>query len=111
MVSKEDYLKALSIVNRYLNENPSELEMPRYKYTKETKIFDVINSVRLLNCLKVFLYDIRRKQVCEISSFQLPISYFENVSRKEILGTRNFGAKSIAELEEILFEAGVKMKE
>lgn len=105
----EDFKKALKIVNDYKNEIESHYKEVERKHkeinrfasvTKETKLMDIeYLEVRTLNCLRSGDYLDRETKVKD----------FESVKISELKRLRNFGSKSLQEVKEICFYAGVSL--
>ena len=105
----KEFQEALKIVNNYKNQIENHYKEVEKQYkeinrfagvTKETKILDIENiEVRTLNCLKAGEY----------LDWETKIKDFENVKISELKKIRGFGKKSISEIKEICFFAGVSL--
>jgi len=105
----KDFKKALKIVNDYKNEierhykevERQHKEINRFaSVTKETKLMDIeYLEVRTLNCLKA----------ADLLDWETKVKDFNNVKISELKKLRNFGSKSLQEVKEICFYAGVNL--
>ena len=105
----KEFQEALKIVNNYKNQIEKHYKEVEKQYkeinrfagvTKETKIMDIDHiEVRTLNCLKAGEY----------LDWETKVKDFENVKISELKRLRNFGNKSLQEIKEICFYAGVKL--
>jgi DNA-directed RNA polymerase alpha subunit len=119
MITKEEFLKALEIVNNYkiqvseqFEEMKKDLDKKSFSHlsiTKETFINDTYLSVRALNALKAnsdkldCLEGLRWDwEKCEVT-----VGNFEGLKKSDLYGFRNIGKKSIDEIERMFFEAGI----
>ena len=109
MTTYREFQKALKIVNDYKNQidkHHKEVEK-QYKeinrfagITRETIIMDIRHiEVRTLNCLVSAGY----------LNWETKVKDFENIRISELLIIRNFGNKSLKDIKEICFYAGVKL--
>ena len=123
MITKEEFLKALEIVNNYkiqiskeFEEMKKELGKKNFNYlpvTKDTLITETYLSVRALNALHAYslnhieeIKDLKWSwDFCEVK-----VGHFENIKKQELHKFRNFGKKSIEEIEKMFFEAGMILK-
>lgn len=105
----KEFQEALKIINNYKNQiekHYKEVERQHKEInkfasiTKETKIYDIDHiTVRTLNCLRAYEYLNRETRVKD----------FENVKISELYRLKNFGNKSIQQIKEICFYAGVNL--
>jgi DNA-directed RNA polymerase alpha subunit len=107
-ITYEEFKAAAEIAKAYQRQVVEEygLKMAQIKeanfpvYTLETKIKDVDMSVRLWNCLKIGTQDWLRLEDATIYDLV-------SISEKEFKRMRNWGKKSLEELNEIKKMAGV----
>tara|TARA_B110000093_G_C12795677_1_gene336627 strand:+ start:289 stop:666 length:378 start_codon:yes stop_codon:yes gene_type:complete len=105
----KEFQEALKIVNNYKNQTEKHYKEVKKQYkeinkyagvTKETKIMDIDHiEVRTLNCLKAGKY----------LDWETKVKDFENIKISELKRLRNFGSKSLQEIREICFYAGVTL--
>lgn len=108
-ITYEQFQEALKIVNNYKYQIEKHYNQVQKEYkeigrfidvTKETRIMDIDNiDVRTLNCLKAGEY----------LDWDTKVKDFEKVKISELIKLRNFGKKSLQEIKEICFYAGVKL--
>lgn len=105
----KEFQEALKIVNNYKNQIEKHYKEVKKQHkeinkfagvTKETKIIDIDHiEVRTVNCLKAGDY----------LDWETKVKDFENVKISELKRLRNFGNKSLQEIKEICFYAGVTL--
>ena len=98
MITKEEFLKALDTVNEYKLQVSQEfkemkISLDEKDLTPKTKIVDSGLSVFAINILKA----------CEIEY----LGELEQFKRKDILRLRCMGKKTLTEIENCLFQAGI----
>lgn len=103
MITKEEFLKALDTVNEYklqvsqefkeMKISLDEKDFSHLVLTPKTKIVDSGLSVFAINILKA----------CEIEY----LGELEQFERKDILRFRFMGKKTLTEIENCLFQAGI----
>lgn len=119
-ITKEEFLKALDIVNKYklqvindFNELMDELERnkcSRLILTKDTSIYNAGLSVRALNVLKGNSEYIRvvKDLVWNHKETEVTIGHFEgNLSKCDLYKFRNSGKKTVEEIINVFLNAGV----
>jgi hypothetical protein len=106
MITKKQYDEAIKTVNLYVRQLESMSNNAK-GYTAETKLSEVSMSKRLNNSLEVIAVNIvgydNRHNFGEVT-----LSQIANERKKDFYMLRNFGHKSMAELEGILLNAGLK---
>ena len=103
MITKEEFLNALDIVNNYklqvsnqfeeMKKTLDEKDFSHLVLTPKTKIVDSGLSVLAINILKA----------CEIEY----LGELEQFKRKELMRFRCMGKKTLAEVEKCLLQAGI----
>ena len=103
MITREDFLKALDIVNDYKSQVSKEFQEMKISLdekdfshlvlTPKTKIIDSGLSLLAINILKA----INLEYLGELEQFK----------RKDILQLRGMGKKTLIEIENCLFQAGI----
>lgn len=109
-ISKEEYLKALSVVLEYQKHIKCEfIEVEKTKIiTPDMYLKDVdVMSVRLRNCLFSFssLYNSESER-----SSETKVENLKNISLSKFKRHRNVGPNTINNLLEVCAKAGVKLK-
>ena len=120
MITKEEFLKALEIVNEYkaqltkeFNELINELEKnncSKLNLTKNTLIHNAGLSVRAINVLKGNSQYIRvvKDLVWNHNETEVTIGHFEgNLTKYQLYKFRNSGKKTVDEIVDVFLEAGV----
>lgn len=119
MITKEEFLKALEIVNNYkiqvsqqFEEMKKDLDKKDFSHlsiTKDTPINEIDLSVRALNALKANSdrYESLKGLRWDWNKCELTVGHFEVLKKSDLYGFRNIGKKSIDEIEKMLFEAGI----
>lgn len=123
MITKEEFLKALEIVNEYkaqltkeFNELINELEKnncSKLNLTKNTLIHNAGLSVRAINVLKGNSQYIRvvKDLVWNHNETEVTIGHFEeNLTKYQLYKFRNSGKKTVDEIVDVFLEAGVIIK-
>ena len=116
MITKEEFLKALEIVNEYksqiineFNEIAEELDKNKFNdliLTKDTLISRSGLSRRAINALYINYDEI--KALKGLDSWKLTIGHFENnLTRRDLFKFRNVGKKTIEEIISVFLKAGV----
>ena len=113
MITKEQFLEALEIVNNYriqLEKHYKEVnDVSKFFYTKPTDlIIDVGLSVRLLNILYP-LYCSSRGFSRE-DFHKVKVSDLGHTSISELNNLKNFGKNTLLEIKELCYYAGVNLK-
>jgi len=90
---KQQCLEAITEINKYTDENYN---------LKNTLIGECDLSVRTLNVLY--------SNFKTLNYWTSVVEDLSNISRSELLKCRNFGKKSINEIDELCFRANIKMK-
>lgn len=119
MITKEEFLKALEIVNNYkiqvseqFEEMKKDLDKKSFSHlsiTKDTSINDSDLSVRALNALKVNSdkLDCLKGLSWNWNKCEVTIGHFEGLKKSDLYRFRNIGKKTIDEIERMFFEAGI----
>ena len=107
MITNEEYQKALSIVKEYRQQCVNvitEIDKNTDKYSefRNTKLVDTPLSVRALNVL--FYNDF------ELNYYDSLVKDLANISRTELLRCRNFGKKSLVEIDNLCKQANILMR-
>ena len=116
MITKEEFLKALDIVNKYklqvineFNEIADELDKNKFNdliLTKDTLIRRSGLSIRAINALRANYDTI--KALKDLDSWKITIGHFENnLTRRDLFKFRNVGKKTIEEIISVFLKAGV----
>ena len=119
MITKEEFLKALEIVNEYkaqvineFNEIAEELDKNKFNdliLTKDTLIRHSGLSLRAKN--GIFRNVETIKALKDVDSWKLTIGHFENnLTRRDLFKFRNIGKKTIEEIISVFLKAGVIIK-
>lgn len=123
MITKEEFLKALEIVNNYkiqvseqFEEMKKDLDKKSFSHlsiTKDTPINNAGLSVRALNCLRSNLdrFDSLKDLRWDWNNCEVTIGHFEDLKKSDLCGLRNIGKKSIDEIERMFFEVGIVISE
>ena len=99
MITKEEFLNALDIVNNYklqfeeMKKTLDEKDFSHLVLTPKTKIVDSGLSVLAINIFKA----------CKIEY----LGELEQFKREELMRFRGMGKKTLAEVEKILLQAGI----
>ena len=115
MITKEEFLKALEVINNY----KIQINGPYYEMTglleknnlsksvisKETLLKDADISVRSLNVLMSVSSQLLLTK--DISIKELKLGHFEGVKKLDFYRCHNVGRKSFIEIEKIFFEIGI----
>ena len=119
MITKDEFLKALEIVNNYkiqvseqFEEMKKDLDKKEFSHlaiTKNTSINKTDLSVRALNALKANSdrYESLKNLRWDWNKCEITVGHFEILKKSDLYGFRNIGKKSIDEIERMLFEAGI----
>jgi DNA-directed RNA polymerase alpha subunit len=119
MITKDEFLKALEIVNNYkiqvseqFEEMKKDLDKKEFSHlaiTKNTPINKTDLSVRALNALKANSdrYESLKNLRWDWNKCEITVGHFEVLKKSDLYGFRNIGKKSIDEIERMLFEAGI----
>lgn len=104
-VTYDEYRKALEVVKKYRDQcvdviKESELSIDKNSEQLNIRLLDTELSVRALNSL-IFGYGL---------GFDSKVIDLSNVSRSTLLRVRNFGKKSLDEIEELCYFSGIKMR-
>ena len=119
MITKEEFLKALEVVNNYkiqvseqFEEMKKDLDKKDFSHlviTKDTPIRDAGLSVRALNALKANCHweglpwkELPRGDYGSVGDY-------EWLSKSQIRRFRNVGKKTIDEIERMFFQAGITL--
>jgi DNA-directed RNA polymerase alpha subunit len=92
--------------NLYFALTQEELKFPNNISTQKTIVTDLNISVRLMNCLK-------HEGNGSYYNYGIGFTYLEEISnytKKEVYKIRNFGAKSMFELEDIMLKFDIKFR-
>ena len=119
MITKEEFLKAVDIVNKYkaqvtkefneMSDKLKENKCSSFVLTKDTSIYDAGLSVRAINRLRVNYDTIKGLE--NLDNQNLTIGCFENkLTKQHLYNFRNTGKKTIDEIIDVFFEAGVIIK-
>jgi DNA-directed RNA polymerase alpha subunit len=122
MITKEEFLKALDIVNKYKEQLSNEYEEMNNKlkdndfalksFTKETLLSETNISVRAKNAIKSsFMRNEETKHLQWDYHCNAKIGDLENLSKTELMQHRNIGKKTIKEIESLICSAGVFLKQ
>jgi len=124
MITKEEFLNALDLVNRYKIQMETEIKFVEKQIqdnrlnnvgiTKDTLIPDINMSVRTLNILRFGVAYIPRFSHLKQGSrfeFDIKISELESLTKTEILGLRNSGKKTLEEIQNIFLQVGFDLKD
>jgi hypothetical protein len=117
MITKEEFLKALEIVNSYkaqvleqFQEMKKQLDNKDFSnllITKDTPLIDTGLSIKALNGLTAYAhYEIEEVKVNGFR-YEIKVGHFENVKRSDLLQVRNIGKKTFGEIEKMFFQAGI----
>lgn len=105
MITREEYNRALKIIKEYRTQLDNHYQEVNndfnslnkfYDVNKETRIVDTDCSVRTLNIIKMMDID--------------KISDFSTISISDMKKHKNFGKKTLEEVKEMCFYAGVDLK-
>ena len=100
MITEGQYLDALYLVRNYMKQVTKEMNSAKVEVGLSSnpifnkKMVDISSSVRLLNCLKCNNID--------------TIGDLVRIERSEFFKFRNFGMRSMRELEQILEDNGLE---
>lgn len=117
MITEKQFLKALEIVNNYkiqvnaqFNKMDTELTINNFSLlpvNKSTLLKDADLSIRAINCLKA-ICDYGNVPNCKDITFdEVEIGHFEGMKLIDFQRYRNIGKKSLVEIQEYFFQAGV----
>ena len=119
MITKEEFLKALEVVNNYkiqvttqFEEMKKDLDKKSFSHlsiTKETPINDADLSIRALNALRANSdkFESIKELRWDWKKCEVTVGHFEGLKKSDLYGFRNIGKKSIDEIERMFFEAGI----
>jgi hypothetical protein len=120
MITKEEFLKALEIVNNYkaqvleqFQEMKKELDNNNFSnllITKDTPLRETGISVKAIEALIAYAtYEIEEAKGlrCSWHDCQLKVGHFENFKRSDLLKLRNIGVKTLVEIEKVFLQAGI----
>ncbi len=114
MTKYSEFKKALKIVNDYKAQHENKYKevintithgSKFAKVTKDMKVHDVDCSLRLLNSLYTYYYQVQIK-----FNHDTKISELSNISIKEFARQRNIGKLTVDELKEMCLYAKVSLK-
>lgn len=119
MITKEEFLKAVEIVNEYksqvtkefneMSDKLKENKCSSFVLTKDTPIYSTELSVRALNGLKANYDTIKGLENLDYKN--ITIGCFENkLTKYHLYNFRNIGKKTIDEIIDVFLEAGVIIK-
>ena len=116
LVSSEEYKKALAIVNQYLDQMKEQyqvaikdvLHIPTY--TEDTKIVDCDISVRLINALNANWESFGLQKTDSLYRSDVTVGDLAKLSQKKLLASRNMGKKSLKEVIDLAYGAGIILK-
>lgn len=119
MITKEEFLKAVEIVNEYkaqvtkefneMSDKLKENKCSSFVVTKDTSIYDTGLSVRAINRLKANYDTIKGLE--NLDNQNITIGCFENkLTKQHLYNFRNTGKKTIDEIIDVFLQAGVIIK-
>ncbi len=120
LITKEEFLSALEIVNAYRRQVTEQFEEMREELkikdfsllalNEDTLMSDTGLSTRARNALWCYALN----HIPEVKGLdwtwnkcEVTIGHFKNIKKSELVKFRNFGKKSLTEIEKVLFEAGI----
>lgn len=109
MITNEEYQKALQIVKQYREQCISviaEIDKNTDKYfeLRNTVIAHTLVTNLSVRTLNVLFYNFN------LNAFDSVVKDLANVSREELIKCRNFGKKSLTEIDELCKRAKVMMR-
>ena len=119
MITKEEFLKALEVVNNYkiqvtaqFEEMKKDLDKKSFSHlsiTKETPINDTDLSIRALNALRANSdkFENLKGLRWDWNKCEVTVGHFDGLKKSDLYGFRNIGKKSIDEIERMFFEADI----
>jgi two-component SAPR family response regulator len=122
MITHDEFLAALKIVNAYkiqvydeykvMEKELSQIDFTPEPVTPETLMCDVEVSARTINILKYIAsyYSGTKGLKWTISKCNVRIKHFEGLRRSDIRELRNGGVKTVKEIENLFFQAGIILK-
>lgn len=102
-ITKEEFLNAVEIVNRYTNDLNKKIGVINYDQSKDL-FYDIDLSVRLTNVLINHIND-----DLGMSSHNFKVSDLSKTSQWNLFRCRNFGKKCMVELLEVCREYNVDL--
>jgi hypothetical protein len=121
-VTHEEFLEALKVVHAYKLQVYDPYELARQELeavgmtpkpiTGETLMTDLILTARTLNTLKYIASWFKGTMdlTWNFNSCEVRVKDFEGLKRRELREMRNVGVKTVKDIEDIFFEAGVILK-
>lgn len=117
-VTEEEFLQALEIVKRYDRQVSGQYERMREQLEnrnstapmliRKTPILEAELSIRALNAINSLFQSEGFDKVDSGKRMELTVEEFYHIFSSGIPLTRNFGNKSIKELDELFIKAGLK---
>lgn len=122
IVTHEEFLMALKVVHAYKLQVYDPYELARQELeavgftpkpiTGETLVTDLVLTARTLNTLKHIASWFKGTMNLrwDFHKCEVRVKDFEGLKRREVRELRNVGAKTIKDIEDIFFEAGIILK-
>lgn len=121
MITQDEFLKALDIVNNYKIQVSRQFEEMNIKLkdnkfillniSKDTLVSELKLSVRVINALKSYIYKIDKdlnfgshwsSEKCNVK-----LNHFKNMKLIDLMKMNNIGKKSITEIKELFIQVGI----
>jgi len=121
MITQDEFLKALDIVNNYKIQVSRQFEEMNIKLkdnkfillniSKDTLVSELKLSFRVINALRSYIYKIDKdlnfgshwsSEKCNVK-----LNHFKNMKLIDLMKMNNIGKKSITEIKELFIQVGI----